>query len=321
MDSKLKRDIRISEHRAQFDEYAKLLIAHRSVIANIITRVIPEFIGLHPRDVIPLIEEEPSIGKEGVYPGSINPSIIGANTESLIPEEGEVTFDVRFDIWTPGKKDRVKLIVDIEVQKARPSYSISSRGVFYLSRMISMQYGTEFMDSDYDSIKKVYSIWICMDDKKSEEGSMVEFSLRPKVMVGDTSDFGRYDLMGLYLIRLSREVAEKGEGKELHRFLEVLFSAVMRPEEKIRILSEEYDIIEEREKDDIARRASDMCNLSELIWEEALEEGMEKGEEKGASRLGRLMTTLLQDNSIEEAKRAASDEAYRALLYRKYNIN
>ena len=71
-----------------------------------------------------------------------------------------------------------------------------------------------------------------------------------------------------------------------------------------------------------------MCNLSELIWEEALEEGvkqgmergLEQGEVKGASRLGRLMTALLQDNSIEEAKRAASDEAYRAALYKRYNI-
>ena len=103
---------------------------------------------------------------------------------------------------------------------------------------------------------------------------------------------------------------------------------MMRPEEKIRILSEEYDIIEEREKDVIERRASEMCNLSELIWEEALEEGMERGvkqglaqgEEKGASRLGRLIETLLQDERMEDIKKAATDEAYRALLYRKYNI-
>ena len=51
-----------------------------------------------------------------------------------------------------------------------------------------------------------------------------------------------------------------------------------------------------------------------------MERGLEQGEVKGASRLGRLMTALLQDNSIEEAKRAASDEAYRAALYKRYNI-
>ena len=67
-----------------------------------------------------------------------------------------------------------------------------------------------------------------------------------------------------------------------------------------------------------------MCNLSELIWEEVLEEGvkegLEQGEEKGASRLGRLIETLLQDERMEDIKKAATDEAYRAALYKRYNI-
>lgn len=63
----------------------------------------------------------------------------------------------------PRKDERIRLIINVEAQKdCHPGYQIPTRGVFYGARMISSQLGTEFSDSSYDGIKKVYSIWVCL---------------------------------------------------------------------------------------------------------------------------------------------------------------
>ena len=50
------------------------------------------------------------------------------------------------------------------MQKAEPSaYDIINRAVFYVSRMIPSQKGREFVNSNYNDIKRVYSIWVCMN--------------------------------------------------------------------------------------------------------------------------------------------------------------
>lgn len=42
-------------------------------------------------------------------------------------------------------------------------YDIVTRGVFYCARMLSSQMGNEISAKEYDKLKKVYSIWICLD--------------------------------------------------------------------------------------------------------------------------------------------------------------
>ena len=37
-------------------------------------------------------------------------------------------------------------------------YELINRMIYYICRMVSSQKGTEFIHSDYDNLKKVYSI-------------------------------------------------------------------------------------------------------------------------------------------------------------------
>ena len=41
---------------------------------------------------------------------------------------------------------------------AYPGYPIIKRALYYCSRMISFQYGSEFTEAHYEKIRKVYSI-------------------------------------------------------------------------------------------------------------------------------------------------------------------
>ena len=62
-------------------------------------------------------------------------------------------------------------------------FHVENRIAYYMGRMISEQKGTEFVNSNYDDLKSVYAIWICMDTKKSEN-SIIEFGMKSSLIYG-----------------------------------------------------------------------------------------------------------------------------------------
>jgi len=97
-----------------------------------------------------------------------------------VPGEGTITYDIRFYAVTPTK-NRIKLILNVEAQKEFDTgYDLVTRGIFYCARMISAQKGTEFKKSNYNDLKKVYSIWICMNVSKDLEYTITSYKLDNK---------------------------------------------------------------------------------------------------------------------------------------------
>ena len=120
-----------------------------------------------------------------------------------MPGEGVIFYDIRFNI-TKGKK-RIKVLINIEAQAttsvSRLGYHIENRMTYYLSRMISAQKEQEFFGSDYDKIKEVISIWICMDARKNED-SIIEYQLRPEVKFGENIHPEEINLLKGILIKI-----------------------------------------------------------------------------------------------------------------------
>ena len=59
-----------------------------------------------------------------------------------------------------------QIIINVEAQKDDPDeYDILNRAIFYVSRMVSSQKERDFVHQHYNDIKKVYSIWVCMNNK------------------------------------------------------------------------------------------------------------------------------------------------------------
>ena len=48
-------------------------------------------------------------------------------------------------------------IVPVEPDK----YKLLNRAIFYVSRLVSSQIERDFVNTNYDDIKQVFSIWIC----------------------------------------------------------------------------------------------------------------------------------------------------------------
>jgi len=269
--------------KSQYDAEAKKVLADKNILAWVLKYSVKEF-SEYPVEVIQeCIEGEPEIGVHRVLPGHVPAAIKGMNTEDAVPGEGTLTFDIRFSVVTPDDK-RVKLIVNVEAQKSYyPGYDLVTRGVFYGARLLSAQYETEFADGYYDDIKKVCSVWVCMNTPKKVENTITRYYMMKEDVHGHVEDTARYDLLEVVMVCLGKDcIDEKGKpargGSELHGLLGTLFSEKLRPTQKKEILNKEYDIATSVE---LEGGMNDMCNLSDLIEERGIEKGIERGIEKG----------------------------------------
>ena len=282
MDKDIKKSISATDKDAQYDEKAKNLLGHKIILAHILVKTIDEFKGMNPKgmnpkDVVQYIEGEPYISTVPVDAGSTNvekeqdgEKVIGLNTENSELNEGLVRFDIIF--YVRMKDGLSQVIVNIEAQKAEPSaYDIINRAVFYVSRMISSQKGREFIKSNYNDIKRVYSIWLCMN---MSQNCMNYIHFTQESVVGTYQWKGDIDLANIVLIGLAEDLPEKEEKYELHRLLGALLSAKLDVNTKLDIIGNEFDIPLES---DIRKDVNDMCNLSQGIKEQAYVEGTENG--------------------------------------------
>ena len=165
METSISKVITATDHKAAYDKEIKQILANKEILAVFLENVVSEFRDVPRQKIIESIEGTPEIGTHPVSPG-LSQKIAGMNTESVIEDEGRVYFDVRCYALTP-EREQVKVFINIEAQgKYSPGYPLPSRGVFYCARMLSEQMDVEFSDEDYGSIKKVYSIWVCINVPK-----------------------------------------------------------------------------------------------------------------------------------------------------------
>lgn len=277
----LSDSVEITVYESKYNAQAKLLLANKQVLARIMKETTKEFRDYTIEEIIECIEESPEVGTKNVYAGnSKKQKITGLPQESTIVDEGKVTYDVYFYART-HEQERVKIYLNIEAQKKyHVGYSLVARGIFYCSRMISEQMDSEFTAENYDGIKKVYSIWICMETPEKIANTITEYSVEPHDIHGRFDEKENYDLLSVIMVRLSKK-ENASNGNALIQMLTTLFSHKLDANEKKKILSEDYDM---QMTEELEGGIYGMCNLGELVWERAHEEGMEKGIEEGRKK-------------------------------------
>ena len=293
MDTEIKNAVSATDQDAQYDDKAKRLLGNKIILAHILVKTVDEFKGMNPKNVVSYIEGEPFISVVPVEPGLTNiekiPSndsklskdssengqrIVGMNTENAEINEGLVRFDIIFYV---RMKDGIsQVIVNVEAQKDEPSgYHILNRAVFYVSRLVSSQKERDFVKTNYNDIRRVFSIWVCMG---MDESSMAYVHLAKDDLLGSYSWKGRLDLLNIVLIGMSNELPEHDEKYELHRLLSTLLSMELTVDEKLGIIEKEYSIVvDDRIREDV----SAMCNLSQGIKDNTLAEVIMTMHEKG----------------------------------------
>lgn len=276
MNTELKNAISTTNTEAQYDACAKRLLSQKIILAHILVKTIDEFKGMKPSDILPYIEGEPLVSNVPLDPGLTNMEsqksdtqndtshIIGMNTENKELNEGVIFFDIIF--YVRLMTGRSQIIINVEAQKDEPTkYHILNRSIFYVSRMISSQKERDFTGSNYNDMKQVFSIWICMNMKTH---SMSHIGLTETPLIGEYAWKGKLDLLNIIMIGLADYLPEHDEVYALHRLLGTLLSEDLHVNDKINIIETEYNIpMEMNEGKDV----DNMSNLGEGIRERAQE--------------------------------------------------
>lgn len=277
--TQVANDIDATEEKISLDKQIKVVLANKPILARILAHTMKEFKGMDYDTIVTCIEGKPEIGTVAVLPGQTNmvsEKISGSATEDAVPNEGTIYFDIRLYVKIPGtsESEPIKILVNIEAQKSfYPGYDIVTRAIYYCARMLSAQLSTEFTvatddSAKYDNIKKVYSIWICMDTSKAAENTIDEYCIERKNVVGNNKKTTRYDLMSVVIICLSKKKDVEATDNELLKMLLTLLDEELSAEEKKRRLECEHGIPMTVE---LAQEVNDMCNLSEYYEEKGIE--------------------------------------------------
>ena len=277
----LAKDIEAENLDIRYDMSVKRVLGNIPLLAPITKYTVKEVEDFP----IPMIEkciDEKSIQISEVFvePGLTNRKIVNDELESKIPGEGRTIFDIRFTITLPDGS-KTKIIINIEAQqKSNPGYSLLNRGIFYAARLISAQLSVEFTNDgsdkeQYDNIKKVYSIWICMDCPEDKKDSIINYSFEPHIIYQGSDKLKLYkncNLMNITFIHLSGKPDQSHH--QLISMLDTLL-AKMDAETKKKKLQEEHNLPMTIK---LEKEMNDMCNLSSGIREEGFRDGERSGE-------------------------------------------
>lgn len=295
MKTEIAKDIERADVMIQYDAQCKKVLSNKYILSWIMQAVIEEYENLSRDFIRRCIENEPEIGTFYVEPKkdikeenllkNTKAKIEGLNTEDKDAIEGEITYDIRFAAFVPRDMGRMKILVNVEAQKNfYPGYPIVSRGVYYDARMISSQNGVEFEVSNYGDIKKVYSIWICVNAPKHVGNALTIYNIQKVDVEGYAPELKEnYDKMSVAMVYLNQKAPRN---KGFFDMMNTLLSPELDVETKKSILRNEYQIPMERE---VVKEVSFMCNLSEWV----LETGIEKERRN-------MIENLLRENMSDE---------------------
>ena len=271
----LNKNIDLADKMSAYDEHAKNLLAIKSVTARILKYTLREF-----KDYKPDFIEQNCIGEQisdkAIYPGETK--VKEMNSESTIQNEGTFHFDILFEANIPGNDIRNKCIIDLEIQRnSNLPYKVCQRGIFYGGRIISQEYGTYFVKSNYQDIIKAITIWAVFYSSKQKQNTLERFTIDKHVEIGKGLNNSKdHDLFEMVIVGL-------GESDEVSApdFIYTLLTDRLSVEDKKKKLAQKYGL---KMTEEIKMEVTEMCNLSSMIAEENQLIGEERGRIIGEKR-------------------------------------
>ena len=271
MGTNLSGVIDVTSEAARYDASVKEVLADKQVLSRILKYSLEEFKNMSLGEIMRSMDE-PVVSRLRMEPGQTNLNRIEKQSEEdSVPGEGKIFYDIRFSVYLG--EEMIKFLINVEAQKStnphKLHYHLDNRIIYYLARMISAQKEVEFTKSNYDDIKAVRSIWICMD-ANDDEDSINRICFTQENVYGKKMELPNIDKVQGVVIRLRK----RENAVTSRNYLIAMLEELLRKEElqnKKKKLEEKYGFVMSVKTEG---RLNEMCNLSEVI----LEKGLEKGE-------------------------------------------
>jgi hypothetical protein len=268
----------LTENMENLDAASKNVLHSTEVLSIILSEVVDEYHGYSRKDVKGFIDNGSRSEDMEVSPGRTNTVLSGEATEYQVLNEKTSMFDIAFSALNPvlsNTKVHVRLHFDEEPQKTyRPGYPIEKRGYYYLSRRLSSQLSLAIEGTDYNSLEKCYSIWICRDDvPKDEQYSISIYEITNSRNYGNCHPMKEdYDLMTLVIIRLGDMEYNGKEGDEFYDLFKFL-NLIMYPH-KENFIEDMREFIDFSDNEDLKKEADDMSGLGQCIHDDGEAKGI-----------------------------------------------
>ena len=294
-------DVFMKNNKATYDAAAKGFLSNKSILAWLLKYCVSEFKDCGIKEIAEkYIGNDIEVGIIPIEPDKTNAvrKILSEGTEYRTVTEGTTFFDIRFSAYAPDDGEMIKLIINVEAQKKNdPEYSLVKRGIFHCSRLLSSQYDVEFVEPNFDKIKKVYSIWLTFTSPQPE-GGITQYKMKEHHIVGDISNSeNNYDLLQVIMVYVGSN-GKKIENRLL-KMLHLLFRKKANAVSKQQQLKDEFDI---ELSTKMTGELNIMCNLGEGIFEDGITQGIAQGlklgEIKGVEKIALKM--LKKGDSLEE---------------------
>lgn len=284
-----KKIMSIEADRAHYDEAMKLVLSDVGILSRILKSFVPEYKNCKLKDIEEKYIETRSmlLSKAGVADVYIKKdnllqyaSIDMQNTEDKGLNEADIYYDILFRAKYPGEDGaEIGLYINIEAQNSSyHGYPLEMRTVYYGARLLSSQLKSINKNTNYGSLKKVYSIWLCIGDIPKAEASKVSLYRFTKhdIIKENIDDKGSrshkdkeyYDLINIIMIKINERIEPK---EKTLRLLMKLFSSCTTKMEKINVLEENGISLKEE------GGLEYMCNLSENVWRNGIIQGQTEG--------------------------------------------
>jgi len=285
IETEIMETMRKSEYESQADTHAKEILGNKYLLAWILKESTEEYKGYSIAEIKDYIEGEPEISIRPVMAGE---KVQGMKSEDSSATEGLIRFDILFYARLPQNGLLIKLIVNVEAQADFfPGYPLTKRGIYYTSRLISSQKGTEFTGSDYGNIAKVYSIWVCMNAPKEWQNTITRYAMTEQNVIGNIKqDPANYDLTTVVLICLGEGNNDRFQG--ILKLLGTVLSEDIDYRQKMETMEKDFGIPRTKR---LERQVYQMCNISQGIKRKGIEQGIERGIEQGIEK-GKWLTMI-----------------------------
>jgi len=311
--SELENDMRTAGNgRAKLDAQMKKLLSNRKILALILKRFVHEFRHCTLADI-----ENKYIEPKSIRTGSVPverdltnqpESVDGIANEDATLTEGRITYDVLFLVKLPGDETQeIGMYINCEAQTDYyPGYSLETRGFFYAARRFTSQLKSIRKDTNYGTLRKVYSIWLVVSDNvpQKAEGTATLYCIKKQDIIGTIEqDEHIYDKMSVIMIRFNDDTQMEDPTMCA---LQSIFSNKTSAGEKIGSLRA-VGIHVDRQ---IEKEVSNMCNYSAYVERSGRKEGIKEGIKATIHGTIALLRNLGQD-----------DEQIRASIEKQFKLS
>ena len=274
--SSMAKDLEALSGEEQYDAACKRLLSQKSLLAWIMKTCLWEYKDASLEEIrTKYIEGQPQVAVVPVERDETNAErIVGDNNEDKSRREGTTTYDIIFTALLPGTGEPVYLVINVEAQGSiKLKYPLIKRGIYYAGRILTAENGRYFSHSEYGKIRKVYSIWICMNPQAGRENTIAQYHVTKDFIEGEYEEpLADYDLVTVVLINVGQEQQQKA--RSILRLLRILFSKSITAQEKEVLMETEYGIPMTKE---LKEGVKEMCNLGETLAEESWDYGRKEG--------------------------------------------